>query len=157
MDDRKKFLLVEGIIFTALGIITLIEISNFLLFKEFFMRIREYLSWFLGLAIAPVLYKWFKYLEDKFEEKYGLTSVNEKFLFFLINLVFLTFAVGFAKELAIFFLKKYFEFFHIIFTQWLVVVYIWFKFVNNFKINMEYIITAEILVILFSIIITLIV
>ncbi|MBS3090362.1 hypothetical protein J4433_01175 [Candidatus Pacearchaeota archaeon] len=155
MEDRQKLLLIEGIIFAVLAAITLVELFNFLLFTEFFMRIKEYLSWFLGLSIGPLAAGQILEFKRKFDKARGGFLPNEKFVFFFANLILMTFAVGLVKQFFLSFLNKSFAFFHIITVQWLVVVYIWFKFANDFKIDMKYVITAEIFVILFSLIVTL--
>jgi hypothetical protein len=67
----------------------------------------------------------------------------------------MTLAVGIAKEFFLSFMNRYFAFFHIITAQWLVMVYIWFKFANDFRIDMKYVIASELFVLLFSIVITL--
>lgn len=155
MDEDRKFWLIESLIFAFLGVFTLLEIFDYLFFKEIFMRMSEYLSWFLGLTVATVVPDWIYKVKYKIDRIMGRFLPNERFVFFFMNLIFMTVTVVLAKQLSIFFMKRYFEFFHIIITQWLVVVYIWFKFVHDFKINKRYVITAEILVVLFSIIITL--
>jgi hypothetical protein len=155
MDEQKKFILVESIIFAILGAITLLEIFNYMLFKEFFMRIQEYLSWFLGLSVATVVPEWVSRFKSQIDRMTGRFLPNERFVFFIVNLFFVTAVVGLSKQLSIFFLKRYFEFFHLIFTQWLVVIYMWFKLEHGFRINVKYVVGAEIFVILFSAIITL--
>lgn len=155
IDENKKFLVIEAAIFTFLAAFTLLEIFDYLFFKELFMRMSEYLSWFLGLTVATVVPDWISMVKYRIDRMMGRFLPNERFVFFFMNLIFMTVTVALAKQLAIFFMKRYFEFFHIIITQWLVVVYIWFKFVHDFKINLRYVIAAEILVILFSMIITL--
>lgn len=155
IDENKKFLIIEAAIFTFLAAFTLLEIFDYLFFKELFMRMSEYLSWFLGLTVATVVPDWISMVKYRIDKIMGRFLLNERFVFFFMNLIFMTVTVALAKQLAIFFMKRYFEFFHIIITQWLVVVYIWFKFVHDFKIHLRYVIAAEILVILFSMIITL--
>lgn len=154
IDENKSFLLIESAIFAFLALFTLLEIFDYMFFKEIFLRLSEYLSWFLGLTVATVVPDWISMVKYRIDRIMGRFLPNERFVFFFMNLIFMTLTVTLAKQMAIFFMQRYFEFFHIIMAQWLVVVYIWFKFVHDFKINLRYIIAAEILVILFSLIIT---
>ena len=155
MEDRQKFFWVIGITFTALLVITLIELFDFLLFTEFFMRIKEYLSWFLGLSIGPVVGGKLSEIKRKFDRSKGGFLPDDRFVFFFINIILMTLAVGIVKEFFLSFMNRYFAFFHIITAQWLVMVYIWFKFANDFRIDMKYVIASELFVLLFSIVITL--
>jgi len=107
------------------------------------------------LSIGPLAAGQILEFKRKFDKARGGFLPNEKFVFFFANLILMTFAVGLVKQFFLSFLNKSFAFFHIITVQWLVVVYIWFKFANDFKIDMKYVITAEIFVILFSLIVTL--
>ncbi|MFH0831464.1 MAG: hypothetical protein V1886_01185 [archaeon] len=154
IELNKKFLLVEGIIFSVLAVITLLEFFNFLLFTEFFMRMKEYLSWFLGLSIGPVISSQIYSIRRKINGKKGFIPPEQRFAFFLLNIVWITIAVGIVQSFFLSFLLRYFAFFHVIVLQWLVIVYVWFKSLNNFKIHTKYVIGAEILVLLFSLIIT---
>ncbi len=154
MDGDRKFWLIESLILIFLAFFTLLEIFDYLFFKEIFMRLSEYLSWFLGLTVATVVPDWIYKVKYKIDRIIGRFLPNERFVFFFMNLIFMTITVALAKQLAIFFMKRYFEFFHVIITQWLIIVYVWFKYVHEFKIHIKYVIAAEIFVVLFSLIIT---
>lgn len=154
MGLNKKFFFVEGIIFLVLAVITLLELLNPLLFTEFFMRIKEYLSWFLGLSIGPVVSSQIYSIRRKINHKKGFIPPEQRFPFFLLNIIGITVAVSIVKDFFLSFLLRYFAFFHVIILQWFVIVYVWFKLANGFKIHTKYVIAAEILVLLFSLVIT---
>lgn len=151
MNDNEKFWTFASLLFAAVGIISILEIIRPRMFEEFFLTISENTAWILGLTVGMVLPDIIKKLKSNTVGKMKINQqVDERFVIFLANAAILSFVVSFARGIVIVFLKQYFEYFHILLVQWLVLVYMWFKFVNGFKVHWKYIMTTEIIIVAFT-------
>ncbi len=149
MNAERKFWIVELIILVALGLITIIEAISFSIFNRIFLSISDYASWFLGLTVGIVVPDVIKRVRKAVGEKIKLKDAqDERFWMFLMNAIVFVFIVSVFQKIAITFLRAYFVFFHIIFAQWLVIVYIWFKAANKFPLSPKYIITTQLVIII---------
>jgi len=151
MEQQQKFKLYVLSLFLFIGIITILEIFNENLFAEFFMKINNHVAWILGLTVGMVVPNILLRIKSHaFGRRLSNVQINERFIIFLANASILAFIVSLARGIVLVFLTEYFEFFHIIITQWLVLIYIWFKGVNGFRISARYIISTEIILVIFT-------
>lgn len=150
MDEQKKFKIYAASLFLFIGLISVLEIFNPILFAKFFMKISNHVSWILALTVGMVIPNILRRLQGGSFGRRFSPQIEERFVMFLANAAILAFVVSVAQGIVIIFLRNYFEYFHIILTQWLALVYIWFKFVNGFRISARYIITTEIILIIFT-------
>lgn len=151
MEQQQKFKLYVLSLFLFIGIVTILEIFNANLFAEFFMKINNNVAWILGLTVGMVVPNILLRIKSHaFGRRLSNLQINERFIVFLANASILAFIVSLARGIVLVFLTEYFEFFHIIITQWLVLVYIWFKAVNGFRISARYIISTEIILVIFT-------
>lgn len=151
MEQQQKFKLYVVFLSLAIGLITVLEIFNANLFAELFIRMSNNAGWILGLTVGMVVPNILLRIKSHaFGRRLSNVQINERFIVFLANAAVLAFIVALARGIVFLFLSEYFEFFHIIITQWLVLVYIWFKAVNGFKISARYIISTEIILVIFT-------
>ncbi|MFH1248957.1 MAG: hypothetical protein V1660_02290 [archaeon] len=145
MDPIRKFRIYVVAIFLALFSLTIIEIINQNIFAEFFMRIREHVSWILGITIGMVMPNILLRIRYGAFRREFTPKIDERFYMFLANTSLLVFIVSFGRGIIVLFFTEYFEYFHLITVQWLIIVYLWFKFVNGFKISWRYIVSTELI------------
>lgn len=150
MDEGKKFKIYAASLFSFIGVISVLEIFNPTLFAEFFMTISNHVSWILALTVGMVIPNILRRLQAGAFGRRFSPKIEERFVMFLANAAILAFIISVTQGIIIIFLRDYFEYFHIILTQWLVLVYIWFKFMNGFKISARYVITTESILIIFT-------
>ncbi len=152
MDKKKTFLFLELIIFFSMGIITFLEIIKFELFEKTFSFLQPYIGWFIGLSFGFVFLGFLNTLTRKF--KIGLIEKRkEYFSIFLINLCLSFTLVTFIKVIAISFFSKFFIYFHVLFLQWILILYVMFKLKNNYEISQNYLIINELIVLFYTVII----
>jgi hypothetical protein len=150
MDEHEKFMTFETVIFISLLIITTLEIIFPKNFAEFFLRVNDYTSWILGLTVGLVIPDMISRIKSKLEKKTIIPQVSDSFTLFIANAAILTFIVALSRGVVLSFLNGYYEFFHLILTQWIILVYLWFKLANGFKISTRYVIATELMLVFFS-------
>ncbi len=149
MLAERKFWITEGLILLALGLITSVEAISFSLFNKIFLAISEYVSWFLGLTVGIVVPDMLKRTRAAIGKRIKLRGEpDERFWMFLLNVILFVFIVSLFQKIAITFLRTYFIFFHVIFAQWIVLVYIWFKAANKFPLPLKYLFTTQLIIII---------
>lgn len=146
MDDREQFMLIETIIALFLLGITFIEIYDPVRFDKVITEIMSSTSWFLGLTIGLVTSGVLRKTKSKIDKFFKKDQQEGKFLMFIAGLFVFSLIVTIASKLAFAFLTTYREFFHLIFVQWFVIVYIWFKLSNKFEIHSKYVITTQLII-----------
>src|SRR3989338_2790913 len=145
----KKFWIYTLILFIILGIITAIEILDFKSFSQIFLSAKDTTSWFIGITFGFV----FGNIINLFRK--GVTEAlhqkpREEFVFFIMNLVVMIFLISTAHKISLLFFNTFFEFFHLIFTQWVVLVFIAFKLVNKYEIPARYVLANEVNIIIYA-------
>jgi len=150
MEQQQKFKLYVIFLSLAIGLITVLEIFNANLFAELFIRMSDNAGWILGLTVCMVVPDILAKIKSRIKRAVYNDKVDERFVVFIANAALLAFVVSLARGVVMVFLQSYYEFFHIIITQWIVLVYIWFKAVNGFKISGRYIISTEIILVIFT-------
>lgn len=149
MLAERRFWIIEGLILLALGLITSVEAISFSLFNRIFISISDYVSWFLGLTVGIVVPDMLKRTRAAIGKRIKLREEpDERFWIFLLNVILFVFIVSIFQKIAITFLRTYFIFFHVIFVQWIVLVYIWFKIANKFPISLRCIIITQLVIII---------
>ena len=146
MDDRDQFLIVETLILLFLLGITIIEIYDFVRFETIVDKIMQSTSWFLGLTIGIVTSGVLRGAKSKIDEITRSDKKEGKFIFFMTSIAIFAIIASIAGRVALELLQQYKEFFHLIFVQWFVLVYIWYKLSNKFEIHSKYIITTQLII-----------
>ena len=150
MEQQQKFKLYVVFLSLAIGLITVLEIFNANLFAELFIRMSNNAGWILGLTVGMVVPDILVKIRSKIKRVVYNDKVDERFVIFIANAALLAFVVSLARGIVMVFLQSYYEFFHIILVQWLVLVYLWFKFINCFRISARYIVSTEIILVIFT-------
>jgi len=150
MEKQQKFRLYVLSLFLFVGVITILEIFNANLFAELFIKMSNNAGWILGLTVGMVVPDILARIRTRIKKIVYKESVDERFVIFIANAALLAFVVSLARGIVMVFLQSYYEFFHIILVQWLVIVYLWFKFANGFRISARYIIATESILVVFT-------
>ncbi|MBI5148458.1 hypothetical protein HZA33_02145, partial [Candidatus Pacearchaeota archaeon] len=154
MDQHNKFLFIETAVALFLLGITFIEIFDPVRFQNIVFKLMDSTSWFLGLTFGAVTTGVLKGVKSAADSVLKATSRFEgKFIYFLTSLAIFALIAAIASRFALWFLKDYFEFFHLIFVQWFVVVYIWFKVSGKYELQAKYVITTELIVLACSLLV----
>ena len=146
----KKFLIFAISLFLLLGIITLVEIASFRTFSEFFLLVKNYTSWFIGITFGFVFFNTLNFFWRKTETKILHQKPPEQFFIFLMILTVNIFIISLARGTALYLFETFFELFHVLFVQWVALVYISFKLVNKYEISLKYLIAAELNIIIYA-------
>ena len=152
-NETRRFWIVEIIVFIALLSITLLEVARFGRYEELFRKYQLHLSWFFGITfgiffsdIKSKVKKKIDYaMRDRLKFKFERDVSFPLFLGKVLVIVFLSAVViGLAKS----YLIKLFIFAPLIMAQWLIILYIWYKFENKVKPSLKYILTNEIILVI---------
>jgi len=141
-----------------MGGITALELLNFSLFEHFFSLIKDYTSWFIGISFGFVFSRtigFFKKGIGELKIAARFTAQREEFIFFILNLAIMAILSTVIKEIAITFFNTFFIYFHVIFLQWILLIYLFFKLTNKYEISAKYFLTNEIIVVVYTAIILL--
>jgi len=156
MNKNVKFFFLELLIFLIMGVITLVEITNFNLFETFFTYIKIPSAWFVGLSLAYAFSNLFqKTLFSSFSK--GMKDENKErgdfFGRFVVTLLITSLITPYIKDGAIYFFSDFFLYFHIIILQSMVILYLFFKLKNNYEISGKYFVTNELVTLFYTIIV----
>ena len=154
MQTKRQFISFELIILLTLSFITFLEIMSFDLFELVFTFLKDGISWFIGLSFGFVFSSFLQGLTKKVKFR-SLEKRKEYFAIFLINMVISLSLVTLVRSLAISFFNQFFIYFHVLFLQWLMILYITFKLKNNYTISGKHLLANE-LIILVNVILILI-
>lgn len=148
MGKNKSFFIFEFMIFFTMGIITLLEIFKFDFFEKVFQFSQVYISWFLGISFGFVFLGILQSV-IKTEKISALEKRKSFFSLFLINLILSASLTAFIKTVALSFFNQFFIYFHVLFLQWIMLLYISFKLKNDYEISGKYFITNELIVLFY--------
>lgn len=156
MKKFAKFMILEISIFAAMGLITLVEITNFKIFEIFFSFIKNPSSWFVGFSIAyatsSLLQKSiFSFFRKKTKEEDK--PKDDYFIGFLITIILTSLITPLIKVGASRFFEVFFVYFHIILLQCIILLYFLFKIKGDYKISGKYFLTNELIVLFYTLII----
>lgn len=154
MGKNKSFLVFELIIFIVMGGITLLEIFKFDFFEKVFQFSQIYLSWFLGISFGFV----FLGVLQSITSTKKISAIEKRksfFSLFLINLILSSSLTAFIKTIALSFFNQFFIYFHVLFFQWIMLLYVFFKLKNNYEIQGKYFITNELIILFYAVMILL--
>jgi uncharacterized protein YacL len=152
MKNKRAFIIIELIIFILMGAITLLEFFSFDLFEKVFNLIQDPVSWLIGLSFGFVFSNLVKKIKTKTEK---LSPVKDKGLFvvFLADLIIMALISAGVKELALSFFNNFFIYFQVLFLQWMMFLYLSFKAKNNYAISGKYLLTTELIILFYTIIV----
>ncbi len=152
MKKLKKFLIIEITILLVMILITIIEKTNFKIFKEIFTIIQSPLSWFVGIStsytFSNALQVGFFTLFSKKTKQEGKEK-GDFFAGFLVTLIITAFTAPHLYKWAGYFFTEFFVYFHVIALQSIVLIYFLFKMRGHYRISWSYLLTTEAIVILF--------
>lgn len=143
-------------LFVFMGLITLLEVTNFKIFESFFTFIKTPSSWFVGLSLAYALsnllqksiFAFFKRKTKEEERQRG-----DYFIGFLITIIITALITPLIKEAAVYFFGVFFIYFHIILLQCVIILYFLFKIKEGYEISGKYFLTTELIVFFYTFII----
>lgn len=156
MKKLVKFMILEISTFIIMGLITIIEITNFKIFEAFFMFIKTPSSWFVGLSIAYALSNLFQKSIFSFFKKKIKEEERQKgdyFIGFLITIIITSLITPFIKEAAVYFFEGFFMYFHVILLQCVIILYFLFKIKEEYEISGKYFLTTELIVFFYTLVI----
>jgi len=140
-----------------MGIITFLEIYQFNIFSNVFNFIKDYLSWFIGLSFSTIFSNLFQnfslFMASIFikDQKNNEDKPKKDFFFiFLLSITIMAILSPFIKTIAVYFFNNFFVYFHIIFLQWMIFLYIFFKLKNKYEISGAYFLTNEMIVLIYT-------
>jgi hypothetical protein len=151
MRKFLKFIKIEILVFLFMGLITMLEITNFNIFETFFGFIKTPSSWFVGIGLAYALsnllqtgiFSFFSRRAKGEEERKG-----DYFVGFLITLIVTALISPFIKEGAVYFFGNFFIYFHIILMQCIIILYVLFKLKEGYEMSAKYFLINEAIVLL---------
>lgn len=130
-----------------MGIITILEIFSFDFFYNVFSFLNSGISWFIGISFGFVFSSFLQGLVKKIKVG-AIEKRKEYFSFFLINMIISLSLVALIKGLAVSFFNQFFIYFHPLFLQWLMLLYVTFKVKNNYEISAKYIFANELIILI---------
>lgn len=152
MKKLKKFLIIETTILLVMILITIIEKTNFKIFKEIFTLIQSPFSWFVGISISyafsNALQVGFFTLFSKKTKQEGKEK-GDFFAGFLVTLMITAFTAPYLYKWAGYFFTEYFVYFHVIALQSIVLIYFLFKMRGHYKVSWGYLFTTEAIIVFF--------
>ena len=152
-DDDRVFFNLEISLFLIMGIITIIEAYKFEMFSKFFLLIKPYVSWFIGISFGFVFRHALSPFKRKITSHRKFVENKEGFVFFILNLIIFAVVVSAIQKVVITFFNSLLIYFHVLFFQWITLIYVFFKLSNNYKISKKYLITNEIIILVYTLLI----
>jgi len=151
-----NFFFLELFIFLLMGLIILVEITNFKVFESVFTFIKTPSSWFVGLSLAYAFSNLFqKSLFSIFSKKTLDENKNKGdfFIGFIITFIITAMITPYIKEAAIYFFTNFFIYFNVILMQCVIILYLFFKLKEGYEISGRYLLTNELIVLFYTVII----
>ena len=152
MKSKSVFTTIELLIFFIMGIITFIEFFQFDLFEKVFNFVQDPVSWLIGLSFGFVFSNIIQGIKTKTEK---LSPIKEKglFILFLADLIIIALVSTGVKALALSFFNNFFIYFHVLFLQWMMFLYLSFKAKNNYELSGKYLLTTELIILFYTVIV----
>jgi cation transport ATPase len=152
-DDNKTFFNLEVIIILVMGIVTLIEAFKLEWFSKFFLLVKPYVSWFIGISFGFVFKNVLSPFKKRLSSHQGFIKNKENFVFFILNLIIIAVVVSTIQKVVVTFFNSFLIYFHVLVFQWIMLIYIFFKLGNNYEISKKYLITNEVIILVYTILI----
>lgn len=149
MENKRVFVTLELIIFLIMGVITFIEFFDFNFFEVVFNFVQNPVSWLIGLSFGFVFSNLIKTIKNK-TEKIKLVKEKGHFAIFLADLILIALISTGVKALALSFFSSFFIYFHVLFLQWMMFLYLSFKVKNNYEISGKYLLTTELIILFYT-------
>lgn len=152
MENKRVFVIIELIIFLVMGVITLLEFFAFDLFEKVFNFVQDPTAWLIGLSFGFVFSNIIQGIKTKTKK---ISPIKEKglFILFLADLIIIALVSTGVKALAISFFNNFFIYFHVLFLQWMMFLYLSFKVKNNYEISGKYLIVTELMILFYTVIV----
>ena len=141
--------MIELLIFFFMGIITFIEFFQFDLFEKVFIFVQNPAAWLIGLSFGFVFSNIIQGIKKK-TEKINLVKEKGLFILFLADLIIIALISTGVKELALSFFSSFFIYFHVLFLQWMMFLYLSFKIKNDYEISGKYLLTTELIILFYT-------
>jgi hypothetical protein len=149
MKNKGVFVMIELLIFFFMGIITFIEFFQFDLFEKVFIFVQNPAAWLIGLSFGFVFSNIIQGIKKK-TEKINLVKEKGLFILFLADLIIIALISTGVKELALSFFSSFFIYFHVLFLQWMMFLYLSFKIKNDYEISGKYLLTTELIILFYT-------
>ena len=143
------FVAIELIILLVMGLITFIEFFDFNFFERVFNLVQDPVSWLIGLSFGFVFSNLIKTIKTK-TEKIKLVKEKGHFAIFLADLIIIALISTGVKALALSFFNSFFIYFHVLFLQWMMFLYLSFKVKNDYEISGKYLLTTELIILFYT-------
>lgn len=156
MKKLVRFMFLEISIFVVMGLITLLEVTDFKIFETFFTFIKTPSSWFVGFSLGYALSNLLQETIFSFFRKKTKDEERQKgdyFPGFLIAIILTSLITPFIKEGASYFFGIFFIYFHVILLQCIIVLYFLFKIKEGYQISGKYFLTTELIVFFYTLVI----
>jgi len=159
MKKFFKFIKIEIFVFAIMALITILEITNFNIFRTVFEFIKTPSSWFVGFGLAyacsdllqkGILSFFAKRAVKKEEEERGS---GDYFIGFLIAIIITALLTPIIKTGASYFFESLFIYFHIILMQCIIILYVLFKLKEEYDMSAKYFLINEAIVLLNTLVI----
>jgi len=153
MSASKKFLYLEFFVFLIISLLTTLEIFNFNLFEKVFLYLQSPSSWLIGFSFGYVFSKVFEdfaipLLSKLSRKKDSPKNKNDLFIGFLIVIVLIALIVPYLKLFFEMIFNNFFIYFHLIFLQSIILLYLFYKLRNNYEISADYVLINEIIILI---------
>jgi heme/copper-type cytochrome/quinol oxidase subunit 4 len=142
--------------FVIMGLITLLEITNFKIFETLFTFLKNPSSWFVGFSLAYAASNLLQKSIFSFFSKKTKEEEREKgdyFIGFLIAIIITSLITPLVKEGASYFFGIFFIYFHVILLQCVILLYFLFKIKEDYEISGKYFLTSELIVLFYTLVI----
>lgn len=156
MKKLKKFIIIEATILIIMTVITIIEKTNFRVFKDIFTFIRSPFSWFIGISLA---YAFSNALQVGLFTLFSRKTKQEGkekgdfFTGFLVTLIITAFTTPYLYKWAGYFFTEFFIYFQVIALQSIVLIYFLFKMRGHYRISWSYLLATEAITVFFWLVI----
>jgi hypothetical protein len=152
MENKRVFIAIELLIFLVMGLITFIEFFNFPFFETVFNFVQNPTAWLIGLSFGFVFSNLIKKVKAK-TEKISIVKEKGHFAIFLADLIIIALISTGVKALAVSFFNSFFIYFHVLFLQWMMFLYLSFKVKNDYEISGKYLLTTELIILFYTVIV----
>lgn len=152
MRKLKKFLFIEITIFLFMLLITIIEKTDFRIFRDIFTFIQSPFSWFIGISLA---YAFSNALQIGLFTLFSRKTKQEGkekgdfFAGFLVTLIITSLTTPYIYKWAEYFFTEFFVYFHVIALQSIILIYFLFKMRGHYRVSWIYLLTTEAITVFF--------
>jgi len=161
MNKKRVFFSIEIFIFLVMFFLTILELFQFELFRKIFLLLVEYISWFVSFSFGYLISEIFKdttiLVISKFSNKRDKSGKKEGDVFFGFLIIIVGVAIGasYFKQFISSMFENLFIYFHILFMQSIIFLYLFYKLKYNYEISIRGFLVNEFIVVINTLIILL--